>query len=181
MDDLNFDFGKILLLGVCTDFYQSFIEKGAKTIDAVKNALIQKICKKQDCLVYMSLPENKLPTTTGMSTHQIKTFKEPFSYNISNIFRQCVDVVGGVDGDYEKHILLITNKADEKSISKYKSGMKQNSNKEYGCNIHVFGIGTVEKYNLLEKLAEESEAVFLNILNAEQINEQIKIIGEKNV
>ena len=179
MSDLNFDFGKTLLLGVCMDVSQSFIEKGFRTIEVVKNALIQKICSEQDFMVYMSLLENNLPNTTGISTHQIKTFKEPLDYNISKVLLRCVQMVGQHE-DSHKHILLITNHGALKDVAKYKTALRQNENKGHDCLFHVLGIGMVEDYSHLEVLAKEHNAVFTKITTVEQLNEYIKRIGVKN-
>ena len=166
------DFKRSIIIGVVFDLSPIHNGSGVRNIDIVKNVLLKTVL--DDNRIYVSHPDwHTIPKDQGESTYHVIVYQEPLKFSIDLTMRNAVTMIGECVEDCDKYVFLITDRFQAPINYQYRKGFLVNDIHGYKTKMCIFGIGDDYDNLSLKSIAEEYNAYFAHLPNAESLSEKL--------
>jgi hypothetical protein len=174
----KFDFGRKKLLGIVFDVSIRHDKKGQRIIDMIKKRLVARIASSdENLLVVVSNSNNKEPRMHSDGIQQIDSYVDPVDFRIGEATRRISSIVGDSIEDFDKYIIIITDRFQEKFKGHYRAIFDAKKNKNYEYKAGVIAIGDYCNFSLLKSMVTENNGVFLTANDMNEFDAALTEIG----
>ena len=174
------DFERTLLIGVVFDL-SKLSGDNMRNLDIVKNILLKNVLDaKHSSKIYVSHPKwQTLPRDQGESTYYVISYQEPAGFYLDTALKTAVTLIGDCAEDCDKYIFLITDRFQAPHNYQYRKGFLANNIRGYSTKMCVFGIGDSYDNMTFKSLAEEYEAHFSHMSEANSLSDRLaELLGD---